>query len=634
MKKNNRYSMLTTKEIEAKGWLLDQLKIQAKGLSGNLHKVWPDVRDSQWIGGDKEGWERVPYWLDGFIPMAYLLKDEELIATAKKYVDFILSKQENTPHIPYHDGWICPCKTPEEYDNFDEWAVLLICKALIVYYDCSGDERIPDVVYKILKNLKFRLEHTALKSWGQFRWYEGLIAVYWMYDRCEEEWLIELCRLLEFEGADFHKIFYRWRDEEAHDRPNVWRLHTHVVNLAMALKSEALASRFLAYEGREVDPDEFAEYMLTTLHKYHGTATGYFTGDECLAGDSPTRGTELCGVVEAMYSYEWLYAITGKEKWIDRLEALAFNALPAGLSDDMWVRQYDQQSNQLACIRFPGTHEESPFGSNGTDGNMFGLEPNYGCCTANFSQGWPKFTLSTFMRSENGLASVAHAPSKVTLDIKGAKVECELDTMYPFRDKLTYTLKTDKAVDFEFEIIIPSTLNKATVNGEAVEVGKKHIISRTWEGETVIEVVFDQKVEFTERPRNMYALKRGALLYSLPIKEEWVKLEYTEEGIERKFPYCDYMVTPKSDWNYAYSDDKVEFEEVEDYDIPFSSKNPPIVAYANMHKINWGYREGFEGTVPATVPNDRTPISETEKVKLLPYGAPKLRMTEMPLGKE
>jgi hypothetical protein len=27
-----------------------------------------DVRDSRWIGGDRDGWERVPYWLDGFVP--------------------------------------------------------------------------------------------------------------------------------------------------------------------------------------------------------------------------------------------------------------------------------------------------------------------------------------------------------------------------------------------------------------------------------------------------------------------------------------------------------------------------------------------------------------------------------------
>ena len=72
------FTPFTTNEIKPHGWLKDQLIIQAKGLSGNLDKMWPDVKDSSWIGGNKDGWERVPYWLDGFIPLAYLLDDEDM----------------------------------------------------------------------------------------------------------------------------------------------------------------------------------------------------------------------------------------------------------------------------------------------------------------------------------------------------------------------------------------------------------------------------------------------------------------------------------------------------------------------------------------------------------------------------
>ena len=64
------FSFLTTKEIKPEVWLSRQLEIQAEGLSGHLDLIWPDIRDSKWIGGDKDGWERVPYWLDGFIPLA------------------------------------------------------------------------------------------------------------------------------------------------------------------------------------------------------------------------------------------------------------------------------------------------------------------------------------------------------------------------------------------------------------------------------------------------------------------------------------------------------------------------------------------------------------------------------------
>lgn len=79
--KKKKFTPLTAKELRPEGWLRQQLKIQAEGLSGHLDLIWPDIRDSKWIGGDKEGWERVPYWLDGFIPLAYLLEDEELKKT-------------------------------------------------------------------------------------------------------------------------------------------------------------------------------------------------------------------------------------------------------------------------------------------------------------------------------------------------------------------------------------------------------------------------------------------------------------------------------------------------------------------------------------------------------------------------
>ena len=134
----------TSKEIKPRGWLKRQLEIQASGLSGNLDKVWRDVRDSAWIGGEAEGWERVPYWLDGFIPLAYLLENDDMIARAKKYIDAIVSYQQP-------DGWICPCKR-EEIPTYDTWAVLLIGKVLTVYYDCTGDEKIPEVIYKVLRN--------------------------------------------------------------------------------------------------------------------------------------------------------------------------------------------------------------------------------------------------------------------------------------------------------------------------------------------------------------------------------------------------------------------------------------------------------------------------------------------------
>src|SRR6185503_4579041 len=74
-------------EIRPEGWLARQLRIQADGLSGHLDEFWPDVKDSQWFGGVAEGWERTPYWLDGVIPLAWLLDDQPLKSRITSHIN-------------------------------------------------------------------------------------------------------------------------------------------------------------------------------------------------------------------------------------------------------------------------------------------------------------------------------------------------------------------------------------------------------------------------------------------------------------------------------------------------------------------------------------------------------------------
>src|SRR3954447_12753459 len=88
-------------QVRPAGWLRTQLQIQADGLTGHLVDFWPDVARSRWIGGDAEGWERGPYWLDGLIPLAALLEDTRLQALGQHWIDSILASQQP-------DGWLGP----------------------------------------------------------------------------------------------------------------------------------------------------------------------------------------------------------------------------------------------------------------------------------------------------------------------------------------------------------------------------------------------------------------------------------------------------------------------------------------------------------------------------------------------
>lgn len=606
------YRACTPTELRPTGWLRRQLEIQAAGLSGHLDKIWPDIRDSKWIGGDKEGWERVPYWLDGFIPLAWLLDDDDLKARAKKYVDAILAGQQE-------DGWICPCSRGER-SRYDMWALFLICKVLVVYCECSGDERIEGALSRALHNLMLHIRGNTIFNWASARWFECLIPIYWLYERTGEDWLIYLAGMLRVQGTHYKALFENWMDQQPHTD---WNYQTHVVNLAMAIKSEALAGRL---NGTVAEGEAFAEDMLDKLFTCHGMAVGHFTGDENLSGDSPIQGSELCGVVEAMYSYEQLFSLTGNPVWLDRLEKLAYNALPATISPDMWTHQYDQMTNQIACVRFAG---RPIFGTNGQDAHLFGLEPNYGCCTANFNQGWPKFALNTFMKGKNGILSAALAPAKLNTTVDGVAVELTLDTLYPFRSAATYTVKTASPVTFALEVRIPAWAGKATLDGKSVECGKIVRIERRWEGETAIELAMDFECVFEGRPRDMAVLRRGPLYYSVSIGEEWKMHEYESRGVERIFPYCDYEIYPTSKWNWAFASDEFAVCEQEIVDYPFSSEHPPLILKAKMVEIDWGMEKGYNDLC-AKVPHDRTPLSEPTEVTLKPYGCTNLRMTEMP----
>ena len=597
------WKFYTANEIKPRGWLSRQLKLQADGLSGNLDKIWPDIRDSAWIGGEREGWERVPYWLDGFIPLAYLLDDNDMIARAQKYIDAIIARQ-------HADGWICPC-SKEERATYDTWAIQLITKVLTVYYSCSKDERIPDVIYKILKNYYELLKNEEIKlfDWGKFRWFELFISLNFIYEKYKEPWLIDFAKILKKQGANYADFISQW------ERPlNKWTFQTHIVNLAMMLKSEAVSCDLL-HQGYT----DTAETFYEILKKYNGTAVETFTGDECLSGISPIQGTELCAVVEQMYSYELLYAYTGDPKWADRLEILAFNALPATISEDMWTHQYVQMNNQIACQKFPG---KSIFRTNNSEAHMFGLEPNFGCCTANFNQGWPKLALSAFMYHEDKVISVLPLPSQ----LKTRDLCITLETNYPFENTLKYSIHTKK--DFQFEIRIPQNAQNITVNGKT-EVAE-HLIYNIHSGEQCeLLITFSFTPHFEKYAYGLNYVKCGGLIFSLPVESEKIMHEYERNGVERKYPYCDYELIPKSDWNYGFADSSLKTEIKTVGNIPFSTNEPPVIVKASMQKIDWGLEDGYE-SVCAKTPQSLVPISNKEELSLIPYGCTKLRMTLLP----
>lgn len=605
--------------IRPTGWLRQQLQIQANGLSGHLDEFWPDVARSAWIGGDAEGWERGPYWLDGVVPLAYLLDDERLKAKVQHWVTYILDHQ-------HRDGWLGPLLDERAGQGYayDPWPVYLVLKALTQYQQATGDPRVIPAMQRFLRRLRKLLAVQSLRSWGRFRWADLVVSIHWLYERTSEDWLLELASMVQDQGFAWRQHFGHFSIWSKVQRPEI-DLSTHVVNNAMGIKAPGVWYR------QSGDPADRAAagQIIATLDRFHGQATGLFSGDEHLAGRSPSQGTELCAVVEYMYSLEVLLAALGDPALADRLERLAFNALPATISPDMWIHQYDQQVNQVQCV----VMEDRPWTSNGPRANLFGLEPNFGCCTANMHQGWPKFGAHLWMRSpDGGLAAITYAPCTVRVEIGGVSVAVAVETDYPFRDRIVIRLRTPQPVSFPLHLRIPAWTTGAELRaGDAVlaaAAGTFFRLDQEWAGETTIELHLPMHARVEQRDRGAIAIWRGPLLFGLQISEDWRRLD-------GEAPAGDFEVYPTSPWNYALAvdpsnpDATVRFSEGPVGERPFSPEGAPVTATVPGRQVpTWDLEHHAASPPPPSPVASDAPL---ETLTLLPFGCTNLRVAELPI---
>lgn len=628
------YSPFPIEQVRPEGWLLNQLRIQAAGLAGHLDEFHPHVKDSGWFGGEGFAWDRGPYWLDGMVSLAYLLKSDELISKADRHVDYLIKTQ-------HEDGWLGPKITryqsqsfPETYPtaNCDLLPQMLVLKCLVGYSRASGDERVVDVVEKSLRNIDRHIDQPSLFDWAMFRWFDTLIPIIWLHDQTGEQWLIDLAVKLHAQGFNWGAFFEKWPLTEPSPRGR-WSQMSHVVNNAMAIRAHGLWWRLSGD-----DRDRAAVYdMIEKLDRYHGMATGIFTGDECLAGKDPIHGTELCAVVEYMHSLEILFSVFGDPAFGDRLEKIAYNALPAALSYDMWANQYDQQANQIQC-----SFDNDVWTTNGPDANGLGLT-HCSCCATNFGQGWPRLAEHVWMRpaDEEGLAVFAYAPCAVNAEISGAPVCARLKTDYPFRGTATLEVTAEEAVAFPLLLRIPGWAKGATVAvGEEAprnaEPNTMFRIEREWQGKTVLQLDFPMTATAERRYRNSLSIQRGPLVYSLKIGEDWRQVPEGAEGHSphAQPPHADWEVYATTPWNYALDVDEstvakeITFAERPVGDCPFSPDGAPVIAKAKGKRLpEWQKNKACTGELP------ESPVTSDEAVEeltLVPYGCTTLKITEFP----
>jgi len=637
----NAYIKLPLGAVKPEGWLKSQLEAQAAGLTGNLDDFWPDLVNSSWHGGDGEAWERGPYYLDGLIPLAYLLDNKYLIEKSNKWIQSIIASSSDS-------GWYGPAK------NKDRWPLAVANKVLMQYYEATGDTNALNVLTRYFRYLHDTPPDWPDKDWRGVRAMENAVTGYWLFRQTKEPWILETIESIQKNSSDWTTYYekFPWDSVALNDKQIPTRgpigLTAHVVNNAMAIKYPGLW-----YE--QSKDERFKKAVFSGIEKYdlnHGQVGGRFSGDEHLSGKSPDRGTELCSVVEYMFSLENLFEIFGDYKLADRLESLAFNALPGTTTPDMWSHQYDQQSNQVLV-----SEAKRDWMSNGDFSNMYGLMPNFACCLANMHQGWPKFTESLWMATnDNGLIAVAYSPSRVKAMVgKGTEVTINEETDYPFKGSIKLTISTNKPVKFPLYLRIPGWADTVSINFKNKSIKGKagstvKILEKWFDGDQVtMEIPMNIRTE--RRYNNSLAILRGPLFFSLRIAKEYksVKINYDNFGYKGS---VDWEINPKSDWNYGLMIDPgnvtrgINVTENNIGKYPFADKgdmiwsndsskyilwekDAPVIIKTRGVKIPGWIMKNNSAEIPPLSPV--TPEGDPQIIELVPYGSAKLRITEFPV---
>lgn len=139
------YIGLPLGSIHARGWLEEMLLRQASGATGHMDTLYPEVMGKRngWLGGDGDQWERGPYWIDGLLPLAYILDDEVLKAKVRPWIEWALSSQREDGYFgpardyPYEPGL-------QRDNSSDWWPRMVMLKILQQYWSATQDERVID----------------------------------------------------------------------------------------------------------------------------------------------------------------------------------------------------------------------------------------------------------------------------------------------------------------------------------------------------------------------------------------------------------------------------------------------------------------------------------------------------------
>lgn len=555
------YNELDLCDIKAKGWVREFLRTQANGLTGEMGNVgepftkeyWGGpknivVGDNNFLGGLNslnDAWvpfEQNGYWIDGMIRTARLLGDNNLLEQAKLKIYPAIENADE-------DGYIGPAFLKDGM----VWAHSVYIRSLIAEYTATKDDKILEALKKhyLRKPLKevYKLKDLRIIAVRNVADIEGAL---WLYGRTGD---IRFLNMAEESYEEFNSIYSD--DSEANVNSKMRDLtlegmlsnnkakNNHGVTYCELCKLPAILYK---YTGKEI-------YKKASINAFEKAVRdnmlidGVISSTEYLNGNTDSHAMhETCDISDFTWAAGYLYMITGDPKYGDWVENAVFNAGLGAVDEDFKGEQYFSCPNQVIC----DDHSNHARFYKGDDWMSYAPKKFLPCCAGNVHRFMPNFVARCWMKKEDELAAFTYAPSEISVNVGGKGVTIEEITQYPFENTVKFIIKTHETVKFTLALRIPewAVASEVSINGEILSVraeGRVYRINRTFCDSDEIEISFIDEIRFIENAGGV-SVKKGALLYALPVEEKEVINGLREMG-NKDFPH--YSLYPASSWNYG-----------------------------------------------------------------------------------
>jgi hypothetical protein len=645
----SRFIGLPVGSVEPRGWLREMLKRQREGLTGHLGEIsaWLQKENSAWLSKDGKGeygWEELPYWLKGYIELAYIFDDAKMIKESQTWIEGALASQRANgdfgPDQRFEDG------------TRDYWANMIMLFCLQSHYEHSNDSRVLDLMAKYFKYQSSVPDKEMLTHyWQRMRGGDNLYGVHWLYNRTGDAELLKVAEKI-------HRCTANWRMKD--NLPN-W----HNVNIAQCFREPA---QFYLQSHNEADLQAAYANFFEVRKRYGQVPGGMFGGDEnCRPGyDDPRQAIETCGIVEQMLSDEMLLQISGDPFWADHCEEVAFNTYPAAVMPDFTALRYLTAPN----LAVSDSKNHAPGIDNG--GPFLMMNPfSSRCCQHNHSHGWPYFSKSLWMATpDNGLCAAMYSASQVGVKVgDGTQVHFTEETRYPFEDTVRLRFSAAKAVTFPLYLRLPAWCEspQVSINGRKEKLpanrgargsssfrgeegggGKFVRIEREWKNDDGVTLRFPMKISVQKwtRNHNSVSVNYGPLTFSLKIGERYDRHDSIKTATDdskwqkgadpSKWP--SYEILPTTPWNYGLVLD--EQDPAKSFslkrakwpanDFAFTVDDVPLSLTARAKRIpQWDLdRYGLCAVMQNSPVLSDEPV---ETVSLIPMGAARLRIASFPV---